>query len=88
MNLKDLIKISHLKNPLGSMAYVKIFQHFYWFNVLISIIVGFTLTVVNDFCGFLSQFSTNFHEILHTLFSIQVVTTLKVSQSFDKYFRS
>ena len=88
MNLKDPIKISHLKNPLGSMAYKKIFQHFYGFNVLISTIVGFTLTVVNDFCGFIRQFSTNFHEILHTLFSIQVVTTLKVLRSFDKYFRS
>ena len=31
-----------------------------------------------DFRRFLSQFSTNFHEILHTLFSIHVVTTLKV----------
>ena len=41
-------------------------------------IVGFTLTMVNDFRGFLSQFSTNFHEISHTLFSIHVVTTLKV----------
>ena len=47
--------------------------------------VGFTLTVVNDFLRFLSQFSTNFHEILHTLFSIHVLTTLKVSRSFDKY---
>ena len=47
--------------------------------------VGFTLTVVNDFHRFLSQFSANFHEILHTLFSIHVVITLKVSRSFDKY---
>ena len=29
--------------------------------------------------------STNFYEVLHTLFSIDVVTTLKVSRSFDKY---
>ena len=42
-------------------------------------IVGFTLTVVNKFRRFLSQFSTNFHEILHTLFSIHVVATLKIS---------
>ena len=37
-------------------------------------IVGFTLnsaTRIIEFRGFLSQFSTNFHEILHTLFSIQ-----------------
>ena len=50
-------------------------------------IVGFTLTVVNEFCGFLSEFSNNFHEILHTLFSIHVVTTLKISRSFDKYLK-
>ena len=46
-------------------------------------IVGFTLTVVNDFRRFRSQhgqFSTNFHEILHTLFSIHGVTTLKFRQ--------
>ena len=45
-------------------------------------IVRFTLnssTRIIEFRGFLSQFSTNFHEILHTLFSIHVVTTLKVS---------
>ena len=47
--------------------------------------VGFTLPVVNEFRRFLSQFSTNFHEILHTLLSIHVVTTLK---SCDKYLRS
>ena len=41
-------------------------------------IVGLTLTVVNDSRRFLSQLSTNFHEILHTLFSIHVTTTLKV----------
>ena len=51
-------------------------------------IVGFTLTVVNDFRRFLSQFTAIFHEILHTLFSIHVVTTLNVSRSFDKYYRS
>ena len=51
-------------------------------------IVGFTLTVVNEFCRFLSQFSTNFYEILHTLFSIYVVTTLKVLRSSDKYLKS
>ena len=39
----------------------------------------------NEFRGFLSQFSTNFHEILHTLFSMLVVTTQK---SFDKYFKN
>ena len=51
------------------------------------IIVGFTLTVVNEFRRFLGQFS-NFHEILHKLFSIHVVHTLKISESFDKYLRS
>ena len=51
-------------------------------------IVGFTLTVVNEFRLFLSQFSNNFHEILHTLFSIHVVNTRKVSRIFDKYLRS
>ena len=51
-------------------------------------IPGFTFTVVDEFCRFLSQFSINFHEILHTLFSIHVVTTLKVSLSFDKYLKS
>ena len=44
--------------------------------------------MVNEFRRFLSQFSTNFYEILHPLFSIHVVTTLKVSQSFDKYLKS
>ena len=39
----------------------------------ICLIIGFTLALVNEFCRFLSQFSTNFHEILHTLFSIHVV---------------
>ena len=54
-------------------------------------IVRFTLnspTRIIEFRGFLLQFSTNFHEILHTLFSLHVVTTLKISLSFDKYFRS
>ena len=51
-------------------------------------IPGFTFTVVDEFRRFLSQFSINFHEILHTLFSIHVVTTLKVSRSFDKYLKS
>ena len=53
-----------------------------------SIIVRFTLTVVNEFRRFLGQFLTNFHEILHTLFSIHVVITLKISRSFDKYLKS
>ena len=53
----------------------------------ILILAGFTFkTVVNEFHRFLSQFSTNFHEILHTIFSIHNVTTMKVSQSFDKLF--
>ena len=30
--------------------------------------------------GFLSQFSTKFHEILHTLFSIQVTTILNIRE--------
>ena len=32
------------------------------------------------------EFSTNIHEISYTQFSIHVVTTLKISQSFDQYF--
>ena len=44
-------------------------------------IVGFTLAAVNAFRQFLGQFSTNFHEISHKLFSIHVVTTLKILQS-------
>ena len=58
---------------------------------LTATIVGFTLnsaTRIIEFRGFLSQFLTDFHEILHTLFSIHVVTPLKVSRSFDKYCRS
>ena len=50
-------------------------------------IIRFTLnssTRINEFRGFLSQFSTDFHEILHTLFSIHVVTTLKVLISISK----
>ena len=54
----------------------------------LTLIPGFTFTVVDEFRRFLSQFSINFHEILHTLFSIHVVTTLKVSRSFDKYLKS
>ena len=50
-------------------------------------IPGFTFTVVDEFRRFLRQFSINFHEILHTLFSIHVVTTLKVPRSFDKYLK-
>ena len=53
-----------------------------------TIIPRFTFTVVDEFRRLLHQFSINFHEILHTLFSIHVVTTLKVSRSFDKYFKS
>ena len=33
-------------------------------------------TRINEFRGFFSQFSINFNEILHTLFSIHVVTTM------------
>ena len=51
-------------------------------------IVGFTLTVVNEFRRFLGQFSTNFHDILRTLFSIHVVPTLNISRNVDKYLRS
>ena len=44
--------------------------------------------MVDESRRLLLQFSINFHEILHRLFSIYVVTTLKVSRSFDKYFKS
>ena len=53
-------------------------------------IVRFTLnssTRIIEFRGFLSHLSTKFHEILHTLFSIHIVTTLKISRSFVKYVR-
>ena len=52
-------------------------------------IVGFTFTVVNEFRRFFGQFLTNFHEILHSLFSIHVVTIPKKSiyevRLFDMY---
>ena len=57
------------------------FIGFHW-----STIVRFTLnssTRINEFRRFLSQFSINFNEILHTLFSIHVVTTLK---NFAKFW--
>ena len=46
-------------------------------NKVWAFIVKFPLTVVNDFRWFLSQFSTNFHEILQALFSNNMETTLK-----------
>ena len=49
-----------------------------FYNMYKLTIVGFTLTVVNEFRWFLGQFSTNFHEILHTLFYIYVVPTREV----------
>ena len=45
-------------------------------NIAYSILNSSTMT--NVFSGFLSQFSTNFYEILHTLFAIHVVTTAKL----------
>ena len=69
------------------LSLTNVFVPFFFQFEVIMIIVGFTLTVVNDFRRFLSRFSTNFHEILHTLFLIHVVITLKVSRRFDKYFR-
>ena len=64
--------------------YFRVWRHLPWnFHQKISCslktIVGFTLnsaTRIIEFRGFLSQFSTNFHEILHTLFSIHVVILL------------
>ena len=53
--------------------------------------VRFTLnssTRIIEFRGFSSRFSTNFHEIVHILFSIHVATTLGISRSFDKYFKN
>ena len=50
------------------------------------VIVRFTLnssTRIIEFREFLNQFSTNFYEILHTLFSIHVVISLKISRSFS-----
>ena len=61
--------------------------YFHLISLNNGIIVRFTLnssTRIIEFRGFLSQFSTNFHEILHTLFSIHVLTTLKISRSFDE----
>ena len=43
-------------------------------------IIGFTLSVLNDFNRFLSQFSTNCHNILQAPFSIHVLTTLNTCQ--------
>ena len=36
-------------------------------------LIHIILALVNEYRRFLSQFSTNFHESLHTLFSIYVV---------------
>ena len=59
------------------------FNLFYYSQIHNKFTIG-----IKVFRGFLSQFSTNFHEISHTLFSIHVVTTLEKSRGFDKYFRS
>ena len=56
-----------------------------------SSIVRFTLnssTRVNEFCGFLRQFWTNFRDMLHRQLSSNRVTTMKISGSFTRYFRS
>ena len=77
--MKDIISVVVLK------------QLYAVFDMSKYTIVGFTLnsaTRIIEFRGFLSQFSTNFHEILHTPFFIHVVTALKISRSFDKYCRS
>ena len=58
------------------------------YYILPTTIVGLTLTVVSEFLRFIGQVSTNVHAILHTLFSIHVVTTLKILRSFDKYLIS
>ena len=41
-------------------------------------VVGFTLTMVNNFRRFLIQFSTNCHTISQILFSIDGAATLKI----------
>ena len=40
---------------------------------------------VNEFCGFLIQFSTNFHEILHTLFTDIFHSCRDCPESFAKF---
>ena len=61
-----------------------------WFCSIKYTIVGFTLTVVNDFRWFFSElFSTNCHEILLAIFSnvSHIVTTLKNSLKHNVYFK-
>ena len=70
----DLVTVYHLPgseasgvaNLVGEDA-VDIKNRFHHIKIHI---VGFTLTTVNEFRRFLNQFSTNFHGVLHTLFSI------------------
>ena len=49
-------------------------------RVLETILAAMSIVVVNDFRRFLRQFSTNFHEISYSLFSIHAVIALKVSR--------
>ena len=58
-----------------------------YYSITGTSIARFTInspTRVNEFRGFLSQFRTNFHKILHTLFSIHVMTTLTISRSISE----
>ena len=80
----------HCFNMSCLLGCLYLFIHTLYINTCthIYIIVRFTLNRIIEFRGFLSQFSTNFHEISHTLFSIHVVTTLNISRSFEMYCRS
>ena len=83
----NFVKSTKIIKSLNS----RILQKYYYNSATIKKRVRFTLnssTGIIEFRGFFSKFSTNFHKILPTLFSIHVVTTLEISQSFDDYLRS
>ena len=91
MKLRVIAPLDSVICPVESTRHPCIVWFWYQHDVNTLIIVRFTLnssTRINEFRGFLIQFSTNFHEILYILFSIHFVTTLTIPRSFDKYFRS
>ena len=66
----------HLYSPSGVISWICSKIMIGW--TMCYTLVGFTLTVVNDFRRFLSQFSTNCHEILQALFSIDYPEILAI----------
>ena len=46
--------------------------------ILTFTVVGYTLSVENDFCLVVSQFSVKCHAILQALFSVHVATFMKI----------